>query len=120
VPSAARALDEGVSDSAASQKARKNPRSGDITGPLSNRAIVHKVIPQYPAWAEEQGIVGSVQIYFTVDASGTVRPNMQVRKTTGNVQLDQLAIEALKQWRFATSDAEGEWGIITFNFSLSS
>jgi len=119
IPSAAKQLDENVEqDNSASKHAKT--RSGDISGPLSNRAIIHKVIPQYPQWAEEQGIMGSVQIYFTVDAAGNVRSNIQVKKTTGNVQLDQLAVEALKQLKFAASAAEGEWGVIASKFSLSS
>ena len=55
---------------------------------------------------------------------GAVRPNIRVTKTTGYPQLDQLGIDALKQWQFAplnSPDADqGQWGIITFNFSLSS
>ena len=42
------------------------------------------------AWAEEQGIMGSVRLYFTVDAAGNVRSNIRVTKTTGYPALDQL------------------------------
>jgi TonB family protein len=96
----------------------------DLEGPLGNRPILHKVIPQYPSWAEEQGIVGSVQLYFTVTPDGSVRSNIQVRRTTGYPALDQLGVDALKQWKFAplqaADEGKGEWGLITFNFSLSS
>ena len=81
------------------------------------------MIPQYPAWAEEQGIIGSVRIWFTVTSDGTVRSNMRVTKTTGYPDLDKLALEALKQWTFASfesADESNQWGIITFTFSLSS
>src|SRR5207244_4155069 len=106
-------------------KGGKQVKKGfEIAGPLNNRTIVHKMIPQYPAWAEEQGIIGSVRLYFTVTQEGTVRPNIRVTKTTGYPQLDQLGIDALKQWQFAplsaSEEGRGEWGIITFNFSLSS
>jgi protein TonB len=90
---------------------------------LTNRPISFKVIPEYPAWAEEQGIMGSVRLYFTVDADGNVRTNIRVTKTTGYPALDQLGIDALKKWKFVPLSGggdEGQWGIITFNFSLSS
>ncbi len=101
----------------------KSNKGFDITGPLNNRPILNKVIPQYPAWAEEQGIIGSVRIWFTVTADGHVRSNMRVTKTTGYPELDKLALDALKQWRFAgynSDDEASQWGIITFTFSLSS
>lgn len=125
MPSAAQELDNQLAASAGTgTSAAKKNKGFDIAGPLNNRPIVHKVIPQYPAWAEEQGIIGSVRLYFTVTPEGTVRTNIRVTKTTGYPQLDQLGIDALKQWQFSpvSSDDEGkgEWGIITFTFSLSS
>jgi TonB family protein len=98
-------------------------KSFELEGPLNNRRIVTKVLPQYPAWAEEQGIAGAVRIAFTVDAAGKVLSNMQVRQTTGYPDLDKLGIDALKQWKFAplegADDGSGQWGIITFTFSLA-
>ena len=125
MPSAAQALDNQLAAGGAGNKIGKKSGKGfDIAGPLGNRGIAHKVIPEYPAWAEEQGIIGSVRLYFTVTPDGSVRPNIRVTKTTGYPQLDQLGIDALKQWRFAPmaggDDEGGQWGIITFNFSLSS
>ena len=67
--------------------------------------------------------MGSVRLYFTVDAGGNVRSNIRVTKTTGYPALDQLGIDALKKWKFvplAGGSDEGQWGIITFNFSLAS
>lgn len=126
IPSAAAELDSqiGTASTGGGKRGGGPKKSFEIAGPLNNRPIVHKVIPQYPAWAEEQGIIGSVRLYFTVTPDGVVRTNIRVTKTTGYPQLDQLGIDALKQWRFAPLNAadegKGEWGIITFNFSLSS
>ncbi len=119
MPSAAQELD---SQLGAGGRGKKTNKGFEIAGPLNNRPIVRKVIPQYPAWAEEQGIIGSVRLYFTVTPEGSVRSNIRVTKTTGYPQLDQLGIDALKQWQFAPLNVaeEGQWGIITFNFSLSS
>jgi TonB family protein len=123
VPSASRQLEtESVGTGAA--RTKQTQKGFQLEGPLGNRGIVKKVIPQYPAWAEEQGIVGSVQLYFTVTPDGSVRPSIQVRKTTGYPNLDQLGIDALKQWKFAPlntpDEGNGQWGLITFNFSLAS
>lgn len=126
IPSAAQRLDEqlGASGSGPGKTSKGSKRDFEISGPMSNRPIAFKVIPQYPAWAEEQGIIGSVRLYFTVTPEGNVRPNIRVTKTTGYPQLDQLGIDALKQWKFAplnsADEGKGEWGILTFNFSLSS
>ena len=124
IPSAAADLDKQLSSgSAGASRGAAGKKGFEIAGPLNNRPIMFKVIPQYPAWAEEQGIIGSVRIWFTVNGDGTVRSNMRVTKTTGYPDLDKLALEALKQWKFAafeTSDESSQWGIITFTFSLSS
>ncbi len=124
IPSAAADLDAqlGASSGGASRGA-KSKKGFEISGPLNNRPILHKVIPPYPAWAEEQGIIGSVRIWFTVTSDGHVRSNMRVTKTTGYPDLDKLALDALKEWTFAvsnTNDDSSQWGIITFTFSLSS
>jgi TonB family protein len=124
IPSAAADLDKQLASSTANASHGQAAKKGfEIAGPLNNRPITYKVIPQYPAWAEEQGIIGSVRIWFTVNGDGTVRSNMRVTKTTGYPDLDKLALEALKQWKFAafdTADESSQWGIITFTFSLSS
>ncbi len=124
MPSAARELESQMNQAASRTQSKPANKGFEIAGPLTNRPILKKVIPQYPDWAESQGIVGSVRLYFTVTPEGKVRPNITVTKTTGYPQLDQLAVDALKQWQFKPLDAgeegRGEWGIITFNFSLSS
>jgi TonB family protein len=121
MPGAAQQLEGSVGQGGGASKSVKG-KGFEISGPLTNRPISYKVIPEYPAWAEEQGIMGSVRLYFTVDAAGNVRSGIRVTKTTGYPQLDQLGIDALKQWKFAPLSGgsdEGQWGIITFNFSLA-
>lgn len=124
MPSAAQELDAQIANAGSAKSGNKPKKGFEIAGPLTNRHIVRKIIPQYPTWAEEQGIIGSVRVYFTVTPDGTVRSNIRITKTTGYPALDQLGVEALKQWQFAplsaADEGKGEWGIITFNFSLSS
>ena len=91
-----------------------------IEGPLSHRAVMHRVIPDYPVWAEEQGITGTTRLYFTVAPGGRVESDIRVVLTSGSPELDQLAIEALRAWRFVPSHSQdgSQWGTITFFFSL--
>jgi TonB family protein len=90
-----------------------------ITGPLSDRQILKQVAPEYPAWAQAQGIEAAVVLEFTVDSAGNVKPNVVVRRTSGYQKLDDTAIDALRQWKFVPLDANrDEVGLITFNYSL--
>jgi len=96
--------------------------NGPVEGPLANRVILRRIIPEYPTWAEEQGIVGSVRLYITVTKDGMVRSTIRITKTSGSAELDRLAVDALKQWRFSpipSTEESSEWGIVTFFFSLA-
>ncbi len=93
-----------------------------ITGPLKDRKIEKQVIPDYPAWAQSQGIEASVVLEFTVDANGFVKNNVVVRRTSGYPKLDDTAIKALRLWKFVAlvgDENREEVGLITFNYSLN-
>jgi TonB family protein len=95
----------------------------EIGGPVGDRKIIHRRLPEYPSWAEEKGIIASVKIYFTVRADGSLRSNVRIMQSSGYAELDTLAKEALLQWKFSpTSDdstVESAWGVITFRFTLA-
>lgn len=94
----------------------------EIGGPVGDRRVVSRRVPEYPAWAEEKGISALVKIYFTVMPNGHVRRTMRVLKSSGYSELDQIAIEALRTWVFAETEAdstEESWGVITFRFTLN-
>lgn len=95
----------------------------EIGGPVGDRKITQRRLPEYPAWAEEKGISALVKIYFTVKPDGSLRSNIRILTSSGYVELDDLAKQALLQWRFsptsADSTADSSWGIITFRFTLS-
>lgn len=93
-----------------------------ITGPLSNRPIEKQVAPDYPGWAQAQGIEAAVVLEFTVDPMGFVKNSIVVRRTSGYPKLDDTAIEALRKWKFSPlNDGANreEVGMITFNYSLN-
>jgi len=93
-----------------------------ITGPLKDRPIVYKVIPEYPAWAQQQGIEASVILEFTVTPEGSVKNLILVRRTSGYPKLDESAMEALRKWLFSPlTDGSNrhEVGQIVFNYTLT-
>lgn len=100
---------------------KKKPSMFVIQGELQNRRILRQVPPEYPAWAQAQGIEASVVLEFTVTPDGSVKNTVVVRRTSGYPKLDQSAITALLQWQFAPlagDENRQEVGLITFNYSL--
>lgn len=92
----------------------------DISGPLRDRGWVRRVIPSYPEWAEEEGLAGTVSVKIWVDPHGKVRSFMQMQRISPSPRLDDVALEALRQWRFGSiPNAVGDqWGVVTFRFTL--
>lgn len=65
-----------------------------------------KVLPIYPAEARRKGIEGVVMLEMTIDQKGEIVGPIEVRQSLP--LLDQAAIDALKQWRFAPAlDRDG-------------
>jgi TonB family protein len=95
----------------------------EIGGPVGDRKILRRHVPEYPAWAEEKGISAVVKIFFTVKADGSIRRTLRVVRSSGYAELDSLAKDALLAWRFsptdASSSADEAWGVITFRFTLA-
>lgn len=93
-----------------------------ITGPLSSRKILKKVLPPYPEWAEEKGISAVVQLRFWVTPGGIVKRNAFIERTSGSASWDNSAKKALEQWRFALLPPdviqETQWGVITIRFVI--
>lgn len=97
------------------------PKQGvEIEGPLKDRKVVTYDIPEFPEWAKQQGVVeAAVSVRFYVDPEGNVVPDMRVEHTSGYGRLDRLAMDSLRNWKFAPIGlAERQWGIITFRFVL--
>ncbi|HXK44890.1 MAG TPA: TonB family protein [bacterium] len=90
----------------------------EITGPGGNRAIVSKVLPEYPAWAEQQNIEANIKIKIWVNKNGYVF-STEIIETTGYRKLDAIAEEALKKWKFSEIDKDvNVWAIVTIKFRL--
>jgi TonB family protein len=112
--------DQPVVKRKAAQQLGEAKKGVTIEGPLKNRRVVSYDIPEFPKWARDQGMLeAEVAIRFWVDKDGNVLDNMRVESTSGYGQLDHLAMDSLKNWKFAPvlEDAR-QWGVITFRFVL--
>lgn len=90
-----------------------------ISGDISGRQIIAAKKPSFPRWAQDQGIEAAVTLFFTVRPDGTVKDNVLVERTSGYTELDDLAKEALLQFKFASiSASEDQTGYATFRYML--
>ena len=92
-----------------------------LAGPVADRPIVQYRPPDYPEWAKQEAVEGSVRLHFTVLPDGQVKRNVLVEKTSGFEDFDQNAKLALLDWEFEPlpGGASGEqWGTITLNYRL--
>lgn len=71
-----------------------------IEGQLAGRAVRKQIFPEYPKWAREQGIEGSVQYRLVVLPNGLLKNPLILEKTSGYRELDRVVYEALLQWEF--------------------
>jgi protein TonB len=90
-----------------------------IGGAIAEPKLVHRVQPVYPQIAINARKEGVVVLEATVGADGAVR---QVRVLRSEPLLDQAAAEAVKQWRYAPLQLNGQAHpfilTVTVSFSL--
>lgn len=93
-----------------------------ITGQLSQRAIMHKNMPSFPAAARRAGVGATISIRFSVMADGQVKENLVVIHTSGSRDWDNQVISALSTWLFEPLSSgaghQDQSGIITFHFVI--
>ena len=89
-----------------------------LTGPVARRDVLRRVYPEYPRWAQERGIEGSLKLRFWVSPAGMVE-RVELESTSGYPEMDSRAIEAMKKWIFEPDDSEEmQWGTITIKYTL--
>lgn len=116
----------GGSGSALPELPRKPARPAkplfSIVGPLENRGVLYKQLPEFPDWALARGMDASVVLKFTVSPDGGVKgDSLSTVRTSGDPRLDRLAMDALKGWRFEPlppDRSEDQTGQITMNFTV--
>lgn len=75
--------------------------------------------PEYPSWAAERNVTGSVTLKFLVTREG-VPEDVMVTEWTGDEEFADSAKRALRQWRFKPGSKGGKpvafWCRITIRF----
>jgi len=69
-----------------------------VGGVIPPPAIVQRVDPVYPPDAQAAGVQGSVVFEIVLDREGYVA---SIRKVQSIPQLDEAAVDAVSQWRYA-------------------
>jgi TonB family protein len=94
-----------------------------ISGQIYGRKILKSVPPEYTAKARREGWEGVVAVHFTVLADGRVKDNTYFEQSSVHRDLNQMALIAIKQFRFASLPADQaaveQWGVITIIFRLN-
>jgi len=88
---------------------------GATTGEILVPTLIKKVDPVYPEIARMAGIQGVVLLEATTDEKGDV---VNVRVSTSIPELDQAAIEALKQWKYEPFLIEGKPKGVVFTVTI--
>lgn len=79
----------------------------------SSRKVRIAVQPEYPELAKKNNISGTARVQATIAPDGTVK---EVKGLGGNPVLLQVAIEAVKKWKYEPSQNESS-AILRFDFT---
>ena len=72
----------------------------------SDVAPLVRVLPVYPARAQERGIEGYVVVEFTIAEDGTVK-NATVRESQPSKIFDRAALRAIRKWKYKPKVEDG-------------
>jgi TonB family protein len=86
--------------------ATNNPAIYTIGGDVKPPVLISKTEPQYTKDAKDKKIEGVAVLSIVVDAEGN-SSDVQVQRSLDS-GLDQMAMEAIHQWRFAPATRNGE------------
>ena len=96
--------------------------SADQAGGGKGRLLLTRVPPQYPPEAKRRGQEGTTQALMRVDEDGRV-VEVKVIASSGSRRLDDAAVSAFRQWKFASvpkgTAPEGSWIQTSHRFLLT-
>lgn len=75
--------------------------------PVFDAAYLNNPAPFYPAAAKRKNIQGKVLIDVVVKTDGTPA-QVQIARSSGHGDLDEAALEAIRQWRFIPAKNKGQ------------
>jgi TonB family protein len=96
-------------------KGKKDAEGKTSTGDVLIPTLIKKVDPVYPEAARQAGIQGVVLLEATTDEKGNVAA---VRVLESIPELDQAAIDALKQWTYEPFIVEGKPKGVVFTVTI--
>jgi len=77
-----------------------------------------RIEPVYPADARERGEQGWVELSYRIGADGRVE-DLAIDRAVPSIAFERAARDALRQWRFAPTDADGRVLRVRFDFVLT-
>jgi protein TonB len=90
-------------------------------GQVEPPKLIHRVDPVYPASARQARVQGVVVMDAAIRTDGSVD---RLRVTSGNLLLNQAALDAVKQWKYTPARLNGEpvevntTITVTFSFNM--
>ena len=81
------------------------PQKVKVSSGVAQGMLVHRVTPQYPTQARQQGIQGTVILQAVIGKDGGVK---SVKAVSGNSMLRQSAMDAVRQWKYKPYSVDGE------------
>jgi protein TonB len=76
------------------------------TMPIVLPSVISRVMPEYPVSARREGLGAYVVAQILVGIDGTAK-EVSLSQSSGNIEFDNSAIAALKQWRFSPALQNG-------------
>jgi TonB family protein len=80
------------------------PEIVTLSPEAAESSLLHRVEPEYPDEARQQGMQGAVVLHVRIDRDGAIQ---EVKLVSGQRPLAEAAIEAVKQWRFKPQTVNG-------------
>jgi TonB family protein len=87
---------------------------------LDNADVPRHPTPKYPLAARREHLTGAGSFFLEIDTINGAVTHVTVSKSTGHMILDEAAISALRQWRFAPHSAVEVSVPITFSMDSRS
>jgi len=101
--------------------AQPAPVQTSLPLPVIPPSVTNKVLPVYPGTALSNGVEGLVRLSVLVGLSGAAE-QIEVKASSGAVELDAAAVQAVRQWRFSPAAQSGaalaSWFEIPVRFTL--
>jgi TonB family protein len=119
----------GVEKAVKAQKAIKAERASRVISqpvpqpkvaaplPILPPSISHRILPEYPVSALEQGLEGTVLLSIYVGMNGSAK-KVEVKNSSGVSELDTSAVKAVSQWKFNPAAQGGKAVASWFEFPV--